>query len=79
MAKSDVLIENFRAGTMDRWGVGYRQLKEVNPSLIFQANSGFGQWSEYRERPSYDATSQAMSGFSAITGFPGRTPLKTDI
>jgi crotonobetainyl-CoA:carnitine CoA-transferase CaiB-like acyl-CoA transferase len=79
VAKSDILIENFRAGTMDRWGVGYRQLKEINPALIYMANSGFGQWSVYRDRPSYDATSQAMSGFSAITGFPGRSPLKVGI
>ena len=79
VAKSDVLVENFRAGSMDRWGVGYRQLSAVNPALIYQANSGFGQWSKFKDRPSYDATSQAMSGFSAITGFPGRTPLKTGI
>jgi crotonobetainyl-CoA:carnitine CoA-transferase CaiB-like acyl-CoA transferase len=79
VAKSDVLIENFRAGTMDRWGLGYRGLKEINPGLVYQANSGFGQWSKYKDRPSYDATSQAMSGFSAITGFPGRTPLKTGV
>jgi len=79
VARSDVLVENFRPGTMDRWGVGYRQLKEVNPRLIYQANSGFGQWSVYRDRPSYDATSQAMSGFSATTGFPGRPPLKIGI
>ncbi|MGA7564119.1 MAG: CoA transferase [Desulfobaccales bacterium] len=79
VAKSDVLVENFRAGSMDRWGVGYRQLSQVNPALIYQANSGFGQWSRFKDRPSYDATSQAMSGFSAITGFPGRTPLKTGI
>jgi crotonobetainyl-CoA:carnitine CoA-transferase CaiB-like acyl-CoA transferase len=79
VARSDVLVENFRPGTMDRWGVGYRQLKEVNPRLVYQANSGFGQWSAYRDRPSYDATSQAMSGFSATTGFPGRPPLKIGI
>jgi crotonobetainyl-CoA:carnitine CoA-transferase CaiB-like acyl-CoA transferase len=79
VARSDVVVENFRPGTMDRWGVGYRQLKEVNPRLIYQANSGFGQWSVYRDRPSYDATSQAMSGFSATTGFPGRPPLKIGI
>jgi crotonobetainyl-CoA:carnitine CoA-transferase CaiB-like acyl-CoA transferase len=79
VAKSDILIENFRAGSMDRWGVGYRELSTVNPALIYQANSGFGQWSVYKDRPSYDATSQAMSGFAAITGFPGRTPLKTGI
>jgi crotonobetainyl-CoA:carnitine CoA-transferase CaiB-like acyl-CoA transferase len=79
VAKSDILIENFRPGTMDRWGVGYRVLKDDNPGLIYQANSGFGQWSRFKDRPSYDATSQAMSGFSAITGFPGRAPLKTGV
>ena len=45
---SDILVENFRPGTMDKWGVGYRELKEVNPGLIYQANSGFGQWSSQR-------------------------------
>ncbi len=79
VARSDVLVENFRPGTMDRWGVGYRQLRETNPALVYQANSGFGQWSAYRNRPSYDATSQAMSGFSTTTGFPGRPPLKIGI
>ncbi len=77
--RSDILVENFRPGTMDKWGVGYRELKEVNPALIYQANSGFGQWSSQRDRPSYDATSQAMSGFSATTGFAGRAPLKTGV
>jgi len=79
VAKSDVLVENFRPGTMDRWGVGYRQLKEINPGLIYQGNSGFGQWSAFKDRPSYDATSQAMSGFSATTGFPERAPLKIGV
>lgn len=79
VAKSDILIENFRPGTMDRWGVGYRQLQKINPGLIYQGNSGFGQWSVFKDRPSYDATSQAMSGFSATTGFPGRTPLKIGV
>lgn len=79
VAKSDILVENFRPGTMDRWGVGYRELKEINPGLIYQGCSGFGQWSVFKDRPSYDATSQAMSGFSATTGFPGRTPLKVGV
>lgn len=79
VAESDILVENFRPGTMDRWNVGYRQLKKINPGLIYQGNSGFGQWSVFKDRPSYDATSQAMSGFSATTGFPGRTPLKIGV
>ena len=52
VTKSDILVENFRPGTMDRWGVGYRQLKEANPGLIYQGNSGFGQWSLFKDRPS---------------------------
>jgi len=75
--KADVVVENLRAGTMDEWGIGYLQLRERNPGLIYAANSGFGQWGPYSQgRASYDATAQAVSGFSAITGFPGRPPVK---
>ncbi len=79
-AKSDVLIENFRAGTLERkWGIGYRQLCEINPRLIYVANTGFGQWGPYVKRASYDALAQAVSGFTAISGFPARPPLKMGI
>jgi crotonobetainyl-CoA:carnitine CoA-transferase CaiB-like acyl-CoA transferase len=75
--KSDVVVENLRAGTMDEWGIGYLQLRERNPGLVYAANSGFGQWGPYSQgRASYDATAQAVSGMSAITGFPGRPPVK---
>jgi crotonobetainyl-CoA:carnitine CoA-transferase CaiB-like acyl-CoA transferase len=75
--KSDVVVENLRAGTMDEWGVGYLQLRERNPRLVYAANSGFGQWGPYASgRASYDATAQAVSGFSAITGFPDQPPIK---
>ena len=75
--KSDVVVENLRAGTMDRWGIGYRQLREKNPGLVYAANSGFGQWGPYAKgRASYDATAQAVSGMSAITGFPGHPPVR---
>ncbi len=74
-AKSDVLVENFRAGTLDRWGIGYRQLREVNPKVIYVAESGFGQWGPFSEgRASYDAIAQTVSGIVGITGFPGRPP-----
>ncbi len=79
-AKSDVLIENFRAGTMERkWGIGYRQLREINPRLIYAANTGFGQWGPFIKRASYDALAQAVSGFTAVSGFAGRPPLKAGI
>ena len=79
-AKSDVLVENFRAGTLERkWGIGYRQLREINPRLIYVAITGFGQWGPFIKRASYDALAQAVRGFTAISGFPGRPPLKMGI
>jgi len=75
--RSDVVVENLRAGTMDRWGLGYRQLRERNPKIVYAANSGFGQWGPCSMgRASYDATAQAVSGMSAVTGFPERPPVK---
>ncbi len=79
VAESDVVVENLRAGTMDRWGIGYRDLVEVNPKLIYIANNGFGQWGPYVERPSYDAIAQSESGEAWISGFPGRLPMKSGI
>jgi len=78
--RCDVVVENLRAGTMDRWGIGYQQLKEVNPGIIYIALNGFGQWGAYSVgRASYDAVAQTVSGLLATTGFPGRLPLKTGV
>ncbi len=78
--RCDVVVENLRAGTMDRWGIGYQQLREVNPKIIYIALNGFGQWGGYAEgRASYDAVAQTVSGLLATTGFPGRLPLKTGV
>lgn len=78
--RSDIVVENVRAGTMDRWGIGYKQLAELNPRIIYIALNGFGQWGAYSEgRASYDAVAQTVSGLLAITGFPGRLPLKTGV
>jgi succinyl-CoA---D-citramalate CoA-transferase len=75
-AKSDLMVENFRAGTLDKWGIGYRQMREVNPRLIYLADSGFGQWGPFSQgRASYDAVAQTVSGMIGITGFPGRPPI----
>jgi len=76
---SDVVVENLRAGTMDRWGIGYRQLQKINPRIIYIALNGFGQWGPYLERPSYDAIAQSESGMAWITGFPDKLPLKSGI
>jgi crotonobetainyl-CoA:carnitine CoA-transferase CaiB-like acyl-CoA transferase len=77
--RSDVVVENLRAGTMDRWGIGYRQLKEINPHIIYIALNGFGQWGPYLERPSYDAIAQSESGMAWISGFPDKLPMKSGI
>lgn len=74
--RSDILVENFRAGTLDRWGIGYRRLSQANPRLIYVADSGFGQWGPFSQgRASYDAVAQTVSGMIGITGFPGRPPI----
>ena len=79
-AKSDVLVENYRGGTLEgKWGIGYRQLREVNPRLIYVANTGFGQWGRFSKRTSYDGLAQVVSGFTAVSGFPNRPPLKIGV
>ncbi|GMT43753.1 MAG: CoA transferase [bacterium] len=75
----DIVVENLRSGTTDRWGIGYRQLKEINPKLIYIALNGFGQWGDYTDRPAYDAVAQSETGFAAINGFPESSPMKAGI
>lgn len=78
--KADVVVENVRPGTMDRWGIGYRQLSVPNPRLIYLAATGFGQWGPFSVgRASYDILAQAQSGLASIGGFAGRAPLKVGI
>ncbi|TYP47436.1 CaiB/BaiF CoA transferase family protein [Thermosediminibacter litoriperuensis] len=72
----DVVVENFRPGTMEKLGLGYDVLKKINSRLIYAASSGFGYTGPYRERPAYDAIIQAMGGLMSITGFPGGKPTR---
>lgn len=76
--KSDIIEDNLRPGVMARWNVGYKQIKEVNPRIIYLEKSGFGQWGPYAEedRPSNDGAAQAFSGFSWMSSFPGKPPVK---
>lgn len=76
-ARCDVLMENFKPGTFDRWGIGYRQLSEINPRLIYVSMQGFGNWGELWERPSYDAYAQGITGLAEITGFEEAIPVKS--
>jgi len=75
--QSDVLLENFRPGTMERLGLGYEELKKINPRLIYSAISGFGQTGPYRLRPGYDIIGQAMGGLLSITGWPDGPPTRS--
>jgi len=77
-SRADVLVENFKPGTTEaKWGLGYRQLRELNPRLIYVSNTGFGQWGPFAEgRASYDGLAQAVSGLTAISGFEGAPPTK---
>jgi len=71
---TDILIEGFRPGTMERWGLGYEELKAVNPRLIMVRISGFGQTGPYKNRPGFGTLAEAMSGFAHITGQPDGPP-----
>ena len=71
---ADVLVENFRPGTMERWGLGWDDLCEVNPRLIMVRVTGFGQTGPYRERAGFGTLAESMSGFAHINGHPGGPP-----
>jgi len=70
----DVLIENFRPGTMERWGLAYDELAQTNPRLIMVRVSGYGQTGPYARRPGYATVAEAMSGVPSFTGFPDKPP-----
>jgi succinyl-CoA:(S)-malate CoA-transferase subunit A len=75
VAKSDVLIENFRPGTMEEWGLGWDVLREANPSLVMLRVSGYGQTGPYRRRSGFAHIAHAFGGLSYLSGFPGETPV----
>ncbi len=71
---TDVLIENFRTGTMEKWGLGWEDLKAINPRLVMIRVTGFGQTGPYKNRPGFGTIAEAFSGFAAITGEPDGPP-----
>ncbi|QWF82390.1 CaiB/BaiF CoA transferase family protein [Amycolatopsis sp. CA-230715] len=79
VAGSDVLVENFRPGTLEKWGLGYAELAELNPRLIHVSITGFGQTGRYRDRPGYDLVAQAMGGVMGLTGEPDGAPAKVGL
>ena len=75
VANSDVLIENFRPGTMEEWGLGWRELSGANPGLVMLRVSGYGQTGPYRRRSGFAHIAHAFGGLSYLAGFPGETPV----
>jgi crotonobetainyl-CoA:carnitine CoA-transferase CaiB-like acyl-CoA transferase len=71
---TDVVIENFRPGTLERWGLGYAELSAANPRVVLTRVTGFGQVGPYRRRPGFGTLAEAMSGFAALTGEPDGPP-----
>ena len=75
--KSDIVIENYRPGVMDKLGLGYEDLRKLNPAIIYGAVSGFGHYGPYSKRAGYDIVGQAMSGLMSTTGWPDTPPTRT--
>ncbi|WP_433188065.1 CaiB/BaiF CoA transferase family protein [Actinoallomurus sp. CA-150999] len=71
---ADVVIENFRPGTLERWNLPYERLQEANPGLVLARVTGFGQFGPYARRPGFGTLAEAMSGFAAMTGEPDGPP-----
>jgi formyl-CoA transferase len=76
-AKSDIVIENFRPGTLDAWGIGYTAVRAVRPDVIYVSISGYGQWGPDHDRVGYDPLAQAASGFLSLNGAPDGDPVKS--
>lgn len=79
VAKSDVVLENFKPGTMERWNLGYEDLKRVNPSIVLTRISGYGQTGPYREKPGFGSVAEAMGGLRYLTGYPDRPPVRVGV
>jgi formyl-CoA transferase len=77
--QTDILIENFRPGTMEKWNLSYETLSEINPKLIMVRTSGFGQTGPYKNRAGFGSIGEAMGGLRYVTGFPDRPPTRIGI
>ena len=79
LARSDVAVENFRPGTLERWGLGYEVLCRENPGLVLVRVSGYGQTGPYRDRAGFGAIGEAMGGLRYLSGEPGRPPVRVGV
>jgi len=77
--KSDVIVENFRPGTMEKWGLGPDDLRAANPGLIYSRISGYGQTGPYASRPGFASVCEGVGGFRYVNGFPGQAPVRPNL
>jgi crotonobetainyl-CoA:carnitine CoA-transferase CaiB-like acyl-CoA transferase len=77
--EADVLVENFRVGTMEEWGLGYQDLREENDGLVYVSLSGYGEWGPDKDRPAYDIMMQAEGGLMSITGMEDGPPVRVGV
>ncbi len=75
----DIIIENFRPGTLENWGIGYEQLKQLNPGLIMVRVTGYGQDGPYRDKPGFGSIGEAMGGLRYLTGYPDLPPTRVGV
>ena len=78
-AKADIVVENYRTGVMDRYGIGYEDLSAINPRIVFASVSAYGRDGPLKDRPGYDPIVQAESGFMSLTGEPDGEPMRTGV
>ena len=76
---ADILVENFRPGALESWGLGWEDLSRINDKLIMVRISGFGQTGPYRDRPGFAAIAEAMGGLRYVTGYPDRAPVRVGV
>ena len=79
ISEADVLVENFRPGTLEAWGMGWEVLSALNPGLVMLRISGYGQTGPYRDLPGFGAIGEAMGGLRHLTGEPGRVPVRVGV
>ena len=79
IAEADILIENFRPGTLEGWGLGWDDLRALNPGLVMLRISGYGQTGPYRDQPGFGVIGEAMGGLRHLTGEPGRVPVRVGV
>jgi formyl-CoA transferase len=77
--EADVVVENFRPGAMEKWGLGWEALSKINPGLVMVRLSGFGQTGPYRDRPGFGAIGESMGGLRHVTGHPDRAPVRVGV